>query len=221
MQKIPHAQCVDVGGSGGLHAPGKYSSVCGKRTSKSVLRLAAVPDTPSRRRDCHVTDTLCLSLLKHLLKVQGGCHQMPVSPTAGRAAAGCPAVEERVGEVAVDLACFEPGGSACCYWNAYGSSAATRPKDSPWIPSSIVITCRRVRRRSRSRGKSQTKMKKKMTMRLKQKQKQQQPEAGRLSSVTCRYQVILMMAGSLKGAQPEVVTAIWCPVARFIRIRGD
>ena len=36
----------------------------------------------SRRRDCPFTDTSCLSLLKHLMNVQGGCHQMTVSPTA-------------------------------------------------------------------------------------------------------------------------------------------
>ena len=28
-----------------------------------------------RRRDCHFDDTPCLSLLKHLLEVQGGCHR--------------------------------------------------------------------------------------------------------------------------------------------------
>ena len=38
---------------------------------------AAVPKnlvrhSPSRRRDCHCTDTPCLSLLKQLIKVQGG-----------------------------------------------------------------------------------------------------------------------------------------------------
>ena len=39
--------------------------------------------SPSRRREfCHFDDTPCLSLLKHLIKVQGGCHQMTVSPTA-------------------------------------------------------------------------------------------------------------------------------------------
>ena len=38
----------------------------------------------SRRREfCHFADTPWLSLLKHLLKVQGGCHQMAeLSPTA-------------------------------------------------------------------------------------------------------------------------------------------
>ena len=36
----------------------------------------------SRRRDCHFDDTPCLSLLKHLLKVQGGAIKMTVSPTA-------------------------------------------------------------------------------------------------------------------------------------------
>ena len=36
----------------------------------------------SRPRDCHFDDTPWLSLLKHLIKVQGGHHQMTVSPTA-------------------------------------------------------------------------------------------------------------------------------------------
>ena len=39
----------------------------------------------SRRRGCHLDDTPCLPLLKHLMKVQGGCHQMTVSPTASPA----------------------------------------------------------------------------------------------------------------------------------------
>ena len=40
-------------------------------------------ESHSRRRDCHVDDgTPCLSMLKYLTKVQGGCHQMTVSPTA-------------------------------------------------------------------------------------------------------------------------------------------
>ena len=30
------------------------------------------PPLPSRRRDCHFDDAPCLSLLKHLMKVQGG-----------------------------------------------------------------------------------------------------------------------------------------------------
>ena len=40
----------------------------------------------SRRRDCHFDDTPCLSLLKNLAKVQGGCHQMTVWPRARRRA---------------------------------------------------------------------------------------------------------------------------------------
>ena len=31
-----------------------------------------MPGSDSRRRDCHFDDTPCLSLLKHLLKAQGG-----------------------------------------------------------------------------------------------------------------------------------------------------
>ena len=38
---------------------------------------------PSRRREfCHFAGTPFSSLLKNLLKVQGGCHQMTVSPAA-------------------------------------------------------------------------------------------------------------------------------------------
>ena len=36
----------------------------------------------SRRRDCHFTDTPCLSLLKHVIKVQWGATNVTVSPTA-------------------------------------------------------------------------------------------------------------------------------------------
>ena len=39
-------------------------------TPPSASQLLRAP--PSRRRDCHFTDTPCLSLLKNLLKVQGG-----------------------------------------------------------------------------------------------------------------------------------------------------
>ena len=38
--------------------------------------------TTSRRRDCHFTDALSPSLLKHQLKGEGGCSRMTVSPTA-------------------------------------------------------------------------------------------------------------------------------------------
>ena len=34
----------------------------------------------SRRRDCHFTDISSPSMLKHLLKVEGGCSRMTVSP---------------------------------------------------------------------------------------------------------------------------------------------
>ena len=51
---------------------------------KSSLSKVA-PVRPSRRRDCHFADTPCLSLLKHLLEAQRGCHQMTVSPTASQA----------------------------------------------------------------------------------------------------------------------------------------
>ena len=32
-------------------------------------------------------------------------------------------------------ACSEPGGSASCYWNRYGSSVTTRLKDAPGSPA--------------------------------------------------------------------------------------
>ena len=38
--------------------------------------------TSRRRRDCHSDATPCVSLLKHLLQVQGGVIKMTVSPTA-------------------------------------------------------------------------------------------------------------------------------------------
>ena len=42
----------------------------------TVISAGAISDTrdqvqPSRRRDCHFDDTPCLSILKHLLKVEG------------------------------------------------------------------------------------------------------------------------------------------------------
>ena len=49
------------------------------------IRWEFVAPLPSRRRDCRFDDTPCLSLLKHLQKVQGGDHQMTVSPTAALA----------------------------------------------------------------------------------------------------------------------------------------
>ena len=64
-------------------------------------RVDGDTDAPSRRRDCHFDDTPFLFLLKHLLKVEGGCSKMTVSPTArrervsatkggrGRTASGC------------------------------------------------------------------------------------------------------------------------------------
>ena len=43
-------------------------------TVEQIRRLSTrgVDGLVSRRRDCHFTDTPCISLLKHLLKVQGG-----------------------------------------------------------------------------------------------------------------------------------------------------
>ena len=40
------------------------------------------PGAASRRRDCHFTDIPSASILKHLLKGEGGCSRMTVSPTA-------------------------------------------------------------------------------------------------------------------------------------------
>ena len=38
----------------------------------------------SRRRDCHFADNPSPSILKHLLKREGGCSRMTVSPTPRR-----------------------------------------------------------------------------------------------------------------------------------------
>ena len=46
------------------------------------------PGGSSRRRDCHFHGTPCLSLLKHLMQLQGGCCQMTVSPMARWLGAG-------------------------------------------------------------------------------------------------------------------------------------
>ena len=56
----------------------------GARTSGYCQNTGA---GPSHWRDRHFDDTPCLSRLKHLIQVQGGCHQMTVSPTASGAGA--------------------------------------------------------------------------------------------------------------------------------------
>ena len=48
----------------------------------SGLRPQNGSGAPSRRRDCHFADIPSPSILKHLLKVEGGCSRMTVSPTA-------------------------------------------------------------------------------------------------------------------------------------------
>ena len=45
---------------------------CSAASSSAVK--STVGTTPSRRRDCHFDDTPCVSLLIHLLKVEGGVH---------------------------------------------------------------------------------------------------------------------------------------------------
>ena len=49
----------------------------------SPIKFGSWMGGDSRRRDCHFTDTPCLSLLKHLIKVQG-CSRMTVSSGATR-----------------------------------------------------------------------------------------------------------------------------------------
>ena len=46
----------------------------------SAASCIGVP--PSHWRDCHFADALSPSLLKHLLKTEGGCSRMTVSPMA-------------------------------------------------------------------------------------------------------------------------------------------
>ena len=49
-------------------------------TTTSTIRTtrshSATTVRGSRRRDCHFDDTPCVSLLKHLIKVQGGAIRM-------------------------------------------------------------------------------------------------------------------------------------------------
>ena len=53
------------------------AELCGRL---AVLALPA--GSASDRRDCHFADTPSPALLKRLLKVEGGCSRMTVSPTA-------------------------------------------------------------------------------------------------------------------------------------------
>ena len=63
------------------------------RAVKALVRLNAA-GPPSHWRDCHFADATSPSLLKHLLKVEGGCSRMTeLSPTAR------PAVPGRAGQV--------------------------------------------------------------------------------------------------------------------------
>ena len=56
------------------------------RTPSAWRRGCSRTSRPGRRREfCHSADTPCLSLVKHLMKVQGGAIKMTVSPpTAAR-----------------------------------------------------------------------------------------------------------------------------------------
>ena len=47
-----------------------------------AMKEGGVSGQHSRRRDCHFDDNPFVSLLKHLIKVEGGCSRMTVSPTA-------------------------------------------------------------------------------------------------------------------------------------------
>ena len=64
-------------------AKGKAFPLLGPSTQ---TRRSALPAAPSRRRDCHFTDTHSQSILRHLLMVEGGCRRMTVSPMASHAA---------------------------------------------------------------------------------------------------------------------------------------
>ena len=44
----------------------------GAGSSARPFRIFPVRGSSGRRRDCHFTDTPCVSLLKHLLRVEGG-----------------------------------------------------------------------------------------------------------------------------------------------------
>ena len=60
------------------------SPVNGCRHRSTSLRRAV----PTRRRDCHSADALSPPLLKHQLKLEGGCSRIEVSATASSAAFG-------------------------------------------------------------------------------------------------------------------------------------
>ena len=93
MQLDSHAAAPSAAhsGTGSLQGGARWrfapaAMIMRSRVTFAMIDAAAIEKTlasPSRRREfCHFTDTPCLSLLKHLIKVHGGCHQMTVSPTA-------------------------------------------------------------------------------------------------------------------------------------------
>ena len=73
-----------------------YSCVCYCGSSITFVKMAAGPKpvTPSRRRDCHLTAPPC-TFIRCFNRVNRGCRQMTVSPTAShtrRVAAAAAAV---------------------------------------------------------------------------------------------------------------------------------
>ena len=96
----------------------------GARTSGYCQNTGA---GPSHWRDRHFDDTPCLSRLKHLIQVQGGCHQMTVSPTArlalwhGRAGSCGPGLDAEAVERAAPGQADQPAWAAgtCVYATCY------------------------------------------------------------------------------------------------------
>ena len=72
----PAARGGGGGGGGGGGEPGELRAerILGRRVRARGAGFSrpVVEYQVSRRRDCHFTDTPVLSLLKHLLKVEGG-----------------------------------------------------------------------------------------------------------------------------------------------------
>ena len=80
-----HGTELCAGPIGNSTAIGLVDCAAGSNVSFSeVGRTLIHAGGSSHWRDCHFTDTPCLSLLKHLLKVKGGDIKMTVSPTARR-----------------------------------------------------------------------------------------------------------------------------------------
>ena len=101
------------------------------KTAKSerVMYLAVPTRVQYAGDTCSVCWRHVFSMLETAGDVSGAAER-----TRGHPTYPLPSGESSVNAIrsrSVESLCSEPGGSACCYWNRYGSRGATRPKDAP------------------------------------------------------------------------------------------